>query len=130
MSAPNRPESGAIEPADRAPTPDELAAVARFVPCSLTATLANDAAWAASCVVGELDRLVVDELRPADLSERLETLATTVRRCGAMADAVANAHGGHWVRGDLAEWMAGSPSTERAARLLAGLARKREGGAA
>lgn len=127
-SVSSRPESGFVDPADRAPTGAELAAAARFVPCSLTARLANDSAWMAACLVAELDRLTGDELRPAELCERLATLATTARRCGALADAVAHAHGHTYVCGDLGEWMAGSPANERAARLLADLAEKRAGG--
>lgn len=126
----NRPDSGFVHPGDRVPTGGELAAAARFVPCSLTAKLANDSAWMAACLVAELDRLTGDELRPAELCERLATLATTARRCGALADAVAHAHGHTYVCGDLGEWMAGSPANERAARLLAELAQKRQGGVA
>lgn len=129
-SMPIGPTAGVVDAPDRTPTVAELEAAARFVPCSLTATLASDAAWMASCVVAELDRLVVDELRPAELAERLETLCATVRRSGAMSDAIASAHGGHTARGDLADWMAGSPAALRAARLLAELAKKREGGVA
>lgn len=130
----DRPAGGAVDPASRTPVAADLAAVAKFVPCELTSSLANDAAWMASCVASELDRVVVCELRAEEVAERLEVLCAAVRRCGAMCDAIAGAHGGHPVRGDVAAWLAGSPGTGtgtgRAARLLTELAQKREGGVA